>query len=162
MASTFDGIASTTKDRGVLYDAALKAAASTDGAEHQALRSRLTTQPVLDLLDTRAEYEKPVTTLHIAGVIKQLMDNRTPVADESLNALASNELFTSILPRQHLMIMAMVPVRPRVQGSDRPVAQALAAQGPVQARGDGRDGGQRHRAGNCALRRSHGEPGAQP
>ena len=112
MASSFDGIASTTKDRGVLYDAALKAAASTDGAEHQALRSRLTTQPVLDLLDTRAEYEKPVTTLHVAGVIKQLMDNRTPVADESLNALASNELFTSILPRQHLMIMAMVPVRP--------------------------------------------------
>ncbi len=112
MASNFDNVAATTKDRGTLYDAALKAAASTDGAEHQALRSRLTTQPVLDLLDTRTEYENPPKTLHIAGVIKQLMDNRTPVADETLNALASNDLFTSILPRQHLMIMAMVPVRP--------------------------------------------------
>ncbi len=112
MASNFDNVAATTKDRGVLYDAAMRAAKSTDDAEHQALRSRLTTQPILDMLDTRAEYEKPVKTLNIAGVIKQLMDNRTPVADASLNTLASNDLFVSILPRQHLMIMAMVPVRP--------------------------------------------------
>jgi hypothetical protein len=112
MASKFETIAATTKDPAELYDAALKAAASTDGAEHQALRSRLTTQPVLDLLDTRADYEKPVTTLNIAGVLKQFMDNRTPVADDTLNTLASNDFFTSILPRQHLMILAMVPVRP--------------------------------------------------
>lgn len=112
MASKFETIAATTKDPGELYDAALNAAASTDGAEHQALRSRLTSQPVLDLLDTRADYERPVTTLNIAGVLKQLMDNRTPVADDTLNTLASNDLFTSILPRQHLMILAMVPVRP--------------------------------------------------
>lgn len=112
MASNFDTVAATTKDRGELYDAALKAAASTDPAEHQALRSRLPTQHVLDMLDTRAEYEKPPKTLNIAGVIKQVMDNRTPVADETLNALASNDLFVSILPRQHLMIMAMVVVRP--------------------------------------------------
>jgi hypothetical protein len=112
MASNFDSVAATTKDTGALYKAALKAAASTDGAEHQALRSRLVTQPVLDLLDSLADYEKPPKTLNIAGVLKQLMDNRTPMADETLNALASNDHFTSILPRQHLMILAMVPVRP--------------------------------------------------
>lgn len=112
MASNFDTVAATTKDPGDIYDAALKAAASTDAAEHQALRTRLPTQSVLDLLDTRTQYERPVKTLNIAGVIKQLMDNRTPVADETLNALASNDAFTSILPRQHLMILAMVVVRP--------------------------------------------------
>lgn len=112
MAPSFDTVVATSKDPRVVYQAALRAAASTDGAEHQALRAKLITQPLLDLLDTRDEYEQPPTTLRIAGVLKELMTNRTPVADETLNALASNELFTSILPRQHLMIMAMVPVRP--------------------------------------------------
>jgi hypothetical protein len=109
---SFETVATTSRDVNLLYNAALTAAASTDAAEHQALRKQLNTPAFIDLLDTPEDYEAPPKTLRIAGVIKELMNNRSPVSDATLNSLAINEFFVSIIPRQNLMILAMVPVRP--------------------------------------------------
>ncbi|MFZ4574610.1 MAG: hypothetical protein ACOYN0_09450, partial [Phycisphaerales bacterium] len=94
------------------YQEALHDAASTDPARHAALRARLTDPAFLGQLDTAADYQAPARTLRIAGVLKELIDNRTPVSDETLNTLASNAEFVSVYARQDLAIRAMAYVRP--------------------------------------------------
>lgn len=112
MSTKLDATIAGTRDAREVYRALRLAAAGTDPSEHAALRGQLVSPAVLGLIDSPKDYQAPPHTLRVAGVLAELMDNRTPISDETLNTLAANEQFVTGYPRQELMIRAMVVVRP--------------------------------------------------
>jgi hypothetical protein len=95
-----------------LARAAMKAAASKVEADHEGLRTYLIDDAFLNRMDSVAEYAAPPRQLRLAGVLKTLMDNRTPASNGTLVALCKSPVFTSVEPRQDLLIRALAEVRP--------------------------------------------------
>lgn len=112
MAHNLARTAATSKDPMELMEAAEAAAASRDEAEHAALRSALRDESFLSRLDSDEEYDAPPKQLRLARVLHALSENRTEPADKTLAALAADGMFTSVEPRQFLLIRALIPVRP--------------------------------------------------
>ena len=105
-------IAATSRDPMELMEAAQGAAASSDPADHAVLRKHLLNEGFLGRLDSDEDYEGTAKELKLAGVLKQLSDNRCDAADGTLSALCADRMFTSIELRQELLIRLCVPVRP--------------------------------------------------
>lgn len=112
MAHNLARVAATSNDPMELMEAAETAAASRDEADHAALRSSLRDESFLSRLDTDEEYDAPPKQLRLARVLHALSENRCEASDKTLAALAADQMFTSVEPRQFLLIRALVPVRP--------------------------------------------------
>jgi len=112
MQPTLEETVASTDDARTRTMAARRAAQGDDPREHASLRRFLVDPAFVHSLDSAADYEEPPTRLRIAGVIKDLMENRIAESDATLNVLASDDWFVSVEPRQYLMILAMVEVRP--------------------------------------------------
>jgi len=112
MAHELDTLAAASTDAHELMNAAARAAASKDGADHEVLRKHLLNPGFLDKLDSAKDYQAPPQQLRLARVIKTLMDNRSPASDATMTALVQDKVFVSVEPRQELMIRALAVVRP--------------------------------------------------
>lgn len=112
MAHNLARVAATSNDPMELMEAAETAAMSRDEADHAVLRSTLRDESFLSRLDSDEEYDAPPKQLRLARVLHALAENRVDASDKTLAALAADPMFTSVEPRQFLLIRALVPVRP--------------------------------------------------
>jgi len=112
MPESLDAAFARTKEPRPLLDAAKRAASSTDEAEHVTLRAYMLKPDFVNALDNAEDYRGLPRQLRLAGIIKDLMNNRCAASNTTLDTLANDAWFTSIELRQNLMIQAMVEVRP--------------------------------------------------
>lgn len=87
-------------------------AGSDNPADHQTLRQVLGTNAFLNRLDTAEDYTEPPRSLRLARVMHVLMENPSPEAAKTLVELTRATEFTARLPRQYLLIRALIEVRP--------------------------------------------------
>lgn len=112
MAMDLIQLANSTDDPMELVEAAEALAASRTDAEQLQLRKALCDESFLLKLDSPSDYLKPPRQLRLAGILKTLSENSSPSAQQTLLALAVDPMFTSVEPRQDLLIRMLVPIRP--------------------------------------------------
>lgn len=112
MAFDLVQLANASDDPIELMEAADAAAESQSEPDHLKLRQVLCDEGFLYKLDSQDDYAKPAKQLRVARVLKTLSDNRSPAAERTLLTLAGNAMFTSMEPRQELLIRLLVPIRP--------------------------------------------------
>lgn len=102
-----------SRDQRDLMKTAVDFAASDQAVDHSVLLEFLNSSSFLNRLDTEEEYlNSAPKQLHIARVVRTLMDNPAPVSKGTLLALARGGDFVSFEPRQELLVRALVAVRP--------------------------------------------------
>ena len=105
-------VAATSRDPMELMEAAERAARSEADADHASLRKHLLSEGFLSRLDTDEDYRGTARELLLARVLLGLSGNRCKAADDTLNALCADPMFTGVELRQELLIRLCVPVRP--------------------------------------------------
>jgi hypothetical protein len=112
MATTDPRVLELSGDSQALMKTAVEFAKSRFPTDHDTLLDYLSREEFLDRLDSEDDYLGPPTQLRLARVIKFLMDNPSPDAQQVLVSLTQKSAFVSYEPRQDLLIRALVSVRP--------------------------------------------------
>ena len=102
----------TSSDPWALADAAKALAKSQDRGDQAAIGRALAKRDFLDRIDTAEDYQGPSRHLRVAGVMKQLGENPSEAARETLVTLCNSDVYQEHPARVDLLIDALALVRP--------------------------------------------------
>jgi hypothetical protein len=104
--------ASTNGNSSDLRKQATRLASSSNEGELRQVFDKLSDASFLNELDSPEDYQAPATELRVATVVQTLAQNRNPKAQQTLVELTKSPAFTASRSRVHLLVLALIEVRP--------------------------------------------------
>ncbi|MDX2448768.1 MAG: hypothetical protein QNK29_16370 [Desulfobacterales bacterium] len=102
----------TSKDPDALCEAALQIASQKNPEALRVLGERIGDEAFLGLLDSEQDYHSSPETLNVSGVLETLGGNPDPSAQNILVQLTQDQVFSAMLSRVEMLILACADIRP--------------------------------------------------